>query len=200
MGPAGARNKFLLFSSQRELREHDSRTRCQGDGSSGAILPSANNINDVVPSYLLTGSYKPRPSTPTIANAMDVGDPSNFDRILDLFCHRHDWITQHMEGYSYSDTEIREIIGRVYRESGYLCDPHGATGCQAALSYRKKHPGQTGIFLETAHPAKFRESVEKVIGKELELPERLAAFVGRKKQSHPIGPEFAEFSEYLSNQ
>jgi threonine synthase len=161
---------------------------------------SANNINDVVPSYLLTGSYKPRPSTPTIANAMDVGDPSNFERILDLFNHRHDWITHHMEGYSYSDTEIREIIGRVYRESGYLCDPHGATGCQAALSYREKHPGQTGIFLETAHPAKFRESVEEVIGKELELPERLAAFEGRKKQSHPIVPEFAEFKEYLSKQ
>jgi len=161
---------------------------------------SANNINDVVPSYLLTGSYKPRPSTPTIANAMDVGDPSNFDRILDLFNHRYDWITQHMEGYSYSDREIRGIIGKVYRESGYLCDPHGATGYQAAKSYREKHPEKTGIFCETAHPAKFRESVEEVIGKELELPERLAAFVGRKKQSHPIGSDYSEFREYLSNQ
>jgi len=159
---------------------------------------SVNNINDVVASYLLTGKYKPRPSTPTIANAMDVGDPSNFDRILDLFKHRHDWITRHMEGYSYNDTEIREIIGRVYRESGYLCDPHGATAYQAALSYREKHPEQKGIFLETAHPAKFRESVEEVIGKEIELPNRLAAFVGKQKQSHPIGRDFAEFKNYLN--
>jgi threonine synthase len=159
---------------------------------------SVNNINDVVASYLLTGSYQPRPSTPTIANAMDVGDPSNFDRILDLFNHRHDWITRHMHGYSYSDREIREIIGRVYRETGYLCDPHGATGYQAASSYREQHPGETGIFLETAHPAKFRESVEEVIGKEVELPERLAAFAGREKQSHPMGREYAAFKEYLS--
>ena len=161
---------------------------------------SANNINDVVASYLLTGNYKPRPSTPTIANAMDVGDPSNFDRILDLFNHRHDWITRHLQGYSYTDTEIREIIGRVYRESGYLCDPHGATGYQAAKSFRENHSEQTGIFLETAHPAKFRESVEEVIGKEVELPERLAAFAGREKQSHPIEPEFVKFKEYLHNQ
>jgi threonine synthase len=160
---------------------------------------SANNSNDVVASYLLTGEYKPRPSTPTIANAMDVGDPSNFDRILDLFNHRYDWITQHMEGYSYSDSEIREIIGRVYRETGYLCDPHGATGYQAARSYREKHPEQTGIFLETAHPAKFRESVEEVIGEKLELPERLAAFVDRKKHSHPIEADFPAFKEYLSS-
>ncbi|TFH21928.1 MAG: threonine synthase [Bacteroidia bacterium] len=161
---------------------------------------SANNINDVIASYLLTGSYKPRLSTPTIANAMDVGDPSNFVRILDLFCQKHEWITQHMEGYSYSDTQIREIIGRVYRETGYLCDPHGATGYQAAKSYREKHPGLTGVFLETAHPAKFRESVEEVIGKELELPERLAAFVTKEKQSHPIRPDYTEFRKYLCNQ
>jgi len=159
---------------------------------------SVNNINDVVASYLLTGNYQPRPSTPTIANAMDVGDPSNFDRILDLFDHRHEWITRHLEGYSYSDREIREIIGRVYRETGYLCDPHGATGYQAANSYREKHPEKTGIFLETAHPAKFRESVEEVTGKEVELPERLAAFAGREKQSLLMGSGYPEFREYLS--
>ncbi len=158
---------------------------------------SANNINDVVPSYLLTASYKPRPSTPTIANAMDVGDPSNFERIQDLFNHNYDWITRHMEGFSYSDTEIREIIGRVYRLTGYLCDPHGATGYQAALSYKEQHPGLSGIFLETAHPAKFRESVEEVIGKELEIPERLAAFAGREKQSIPMGTDFQELKDYL---
>jgi len=161
---------------------------------------SVNNINDVVASYLLTGSYKARPSIPTIANAMDVGDPSNFDRILELFDHKHARITRHLEGYSYSDTEIRKIIARVYRETGYLCDPHGATGYGAAKTYREKHPGTTGIFLETAHPAKFRETVEEVVGKKVELPERLAAFADREKQSLPLGSEYATFKEYLRTQ
>jgi len=159
---------------------------------------SVNNLNDVVASYLLTGRYNPRPSVPTIANAMDVGDPSNFDRILDLFDQHHEWITEHLEGYSYNDREIREVIGRVYRESGYLCDPHGATGYEAARSYRREHPEMTGIFLETAHPAKFRETVEEVIGEKVVLPERLAAFEGREKQSVVIGPEYPAFREYLS--
>ncbi len=161
---------------------------------------SANNINDVVASYLLTGRYNPRPSTPTIANAMDVGDPSNFDRILDLFMHKYEWITEHLEGYSYNDTEIRNIIGRVYKDTGYLCDPHGAIGYQAARSYRDNHPELAGIFLETAHPAKFRESVEEVIGKAVDVPERLAAFANREKKSVMMNADFAEFREYLFNQ
>jgi len=161
---------------------------------------SVNNINDVVASYLLTGSYKARPSIPTIANAMDVGDPSNFDRILELFDHKHAWITRHMEGYSFSDTEIRKIIARVYRETGYLLDPHGATGYEAAKTHREKHPGAAGIFLETAHPAKFRETVEEVTGKKVDLPERLAAFADREKQSLPMGSEYPAFKEYLMNQ
>jgi threonine synthase len=160
---------------------------------------SVNNLNDVVASYLLTGDFRPRPSTPTIANAMDVGDPSNFDRVLDLFDHRYEWIIQHMHGYSYTDTEIREIIGRVYRQTGYLCDPHGATGCQAARSFREEHPGLTGIFLETAHPAKFRETVEEVIGETVELPERLAAFSKGTKVSVPVTPDFEVFKDYLRN-
>jgi threonine synthase len=161
---------------------------------------SANNINDVVASYLLTGRYQPRSSVPTIANAMDVGDPSNFVRILDLFDHHYEWITGVLHGYSYSDTEIRGIIGRVYKESGYLCDPHGATGYQAAKSFRKEHPEFTGIFLETAHPSKFRESVGEVIQKPVELPERLAAFAGREKKSIPIEPDPVVLKEYLLNQ
>ncbi|MCK5136243.1 MAG: threonine synthase [Bacteroidales bacterium] len=161
---------------------------------------SANNINDVVPVYLLTGKFKPRPSTATIANAMDVGDPSNFDRILDLFDHKHKWITTHMQGFSYSDHEIREIISRVYRKTGYLCDPHGATGYQAARTFMDDHPGYTGIFLETAHPAKFKESVEEVTGKPVEIPERLAVFADREKTSTPLKPAYRDFKSYLLNQ
>ncbi|MDF1576064.1 MAG: threonine synthase [Bacteroidales bacterium] len=158
---------------------------------------SVNNLNDVVASYLLTGSFKPRPSTSTIANAMDVGNPSNFDRILDLFQRKHEWITRHLQGYSYSDKEIREVIGEVYKRTGYLCDPHGATGYQAAVSYRKEHPELTGIFLETAHPAKFRESVEEVTGERVELPGRLAAFADREKLSVPLPNDYLEFRNYL---
>ena len=158
---------------------------------------SANNLNDVVPSYLLTGKYRPRPSTPTIANAMDVGDPSNFERILDLFNHNYDWITMHMHGYSYSDHDIREIIGRVYTETGYLCDPHGATGYQAARTFLNDHPDQTGVFLETAHPAKFKETVEEVIGEPVKIPERLAAFANRKKVSKMMNPTYRDFKNYL---
>jgi len=158
---------------------------------------SVNNLNDVVASYLLTGKFSPRPSVPTIANAMDVGNPSNFDRILDIFKHNYEWITRHLHGYSYSDSEIREVIGQVYKRTGYLCDPHGATGYQAAASYRKEHPELSGIFLETAHPAKFKESVEAVIGESVELPERLAAFSGREKQVIPINSDYQEFREHL---
>ncbi len=158
---------------------------------------SVNNLNDVVASYLLTGKYNPRPSTPTIANAMDVGDPSNFDRILDLFNQNYEWITQHLVGYSYTDNEIREVIGQVFKKTGYLCDPHGATGYRAAQSYRKEHPELTGIFLETAHPAKFRESVEEVIGEAVEVPERLAAFADKEKQVVRIQPDYKEFRQYL---
>jgi threonine synthase len=158
---------------------------------------SANNLNDVVPAYLLTGKFKPRLSTPTIANAMDVGDPSNFDRILDLFDHKHEWITEHIHGFSYSDHEIRDIIGKVYRKTGYLCDPHGAIGYQAARSYKDEHPEYTGIFLETAHPAKFKESVEEVIGKSVEIPDRLAAFATREKLSILLKPAYRDFKAYL---
>jgi len=158
---------------------------------------SVNNLNDVVASYLLTGRFSPRPSTPTIANAMDVGDPSNFVRILDLFDQNYEWITKHLHGYSYSDTEIREVIAKVYKEKGYLCDPHGATGYQAAQTYRKEHPELTGIFLETAHPAKFKESVEEVIRNTVELPKRLAAFADRKKEAVSLQPDYQEFRQYL---
>ena len=161
---------------------------------------SVNNLNDVVASYLRTGSFQARPSTPTIANAMDVGDPSNFVRILDLFDHKHERVIKHLQGFSYTDQEIRGIIAEAYRKTGYICDPHGATAYQAARSYREEHPGLTGIFLETAHPAKFRESVEEVIAKTVELPERLAAFSSREKKSVAMGPEFKAFKTYLADQ
>jgi threonine synthase len=158
---------------------------------------AASNANDVVPAYLSSGTYRPRPSVPTIANAMDVGAPSNFERILDLFNHRHDRITRHLTGYAFSDQQIREVITRVYRETGYVLDTHGATGYEAARSYRTTHPGSPVIFLETAHPAKFGEEVENAIGTAVDVPTRLADFAKRKKMSVPIGKDYNEFREYL---
>ena len=160
---------------------------------------SANNINDIVPSYLESGKFLPRTSVTTIANAMDVGDPSNFVRILDLFDGQHARVSSHLKGYVYSDDEIRNIIKRVFRSTGYVLDPHGATGYQAAKSFLADNPDATGVFLETAHPAKFIETVEPLIGHPCKVPERLAAFSEREKQSIGIEKEFAGFKSYLMN-
>jgi threonine synthase len=160
---------------------------------------SVNNQNNVVASYLESGKFEPRPSVQTIANAMDVGDPSNFVRVLGLFNQKFEWIKEHLKGFSYSDREIRESIAEVHKQSGYLLDPHGATGYRAAQNYRKEHPDHTGIFLETAHPAKFKETVEEVIGQVVDVPERLAAFSNGKKEAVFLPPLFAEFRNYLMN-
>ena len=157
---------------------------------------AANNQNDVVYEYLMTGEYTPRPSVETIANAMDVGAPSNFARILDLYEHSHDVISQKIIGYRYSDEEIRKVISEVFEEHGYLCDPHGACGFQSLTEFLKDD--QVGVFLETAHPAKFTETVEKVIGTgKVELPEKLAAFMTGKKQTVELKNSYQEFRNYL---
>jgi threonine synthase len=157
---------------------------------------AANNNNDIVFNYLNTGNYEPRPSVQTIANAMDVGDPSNFVRILDLYDHSHETIQQKIKGFRYSDEQIRKTMKRVYDECGYTLDPHGACGYEALEEFLGEN--QVGIFLETAHPAKFTETVEEVIGKgKVPLPEKLAEFMKGEKQNISMGKEFDEFKTYL---
>jgi threonine synthase len=157
---------------------------------------AANNQNDVVYEYLKTGEYNPRPSVETIANAMDVGAPSNFARILDLFEHSHEKISSVMKGFRYSDEQIRETIKNVFSQTGYLCDPHGACGYQALADFLK--PNQTGVFLETAHPAKFTETVAQVVGaSNVEIPQRLAAFLKEDKQVKKLGNDFQNLKKYL---
>ncbi|WP_297099972.1 threonine synthase [uncultured Draconibacterium sp.] len=159
---------------------------------------AANNENDVVFEYLNSGEYKPRPSVETIANAMDVGAPSNFARILDLYKNEHPVIAEKIKGYRYSDEEIREVVLKVYNECNYLCDPHGACGYQSLSEYLSDN--EIGVFLETAHPAKFTETVEKVIGKgKVELPVKLAAFMKGEKQSEQMTKEYEDFKTYLLN-
>ena len=157
---------------------------------------AANNQNDVVYEYLETSKYNPRPSVETIANAMDVGAPSNFVRILDLFNHSHEKISSVLKGFRYSDEQIRETIKNVFSQTGYLCDPHGACGYQALADFLK--PNQTGVFLETAHPAKFTETVAQVVGaSNMEIPQRLAAFLKEDKQVKELGNDFQDLKKYL---
>ncbi|VAW16376.1 Threonine synthase, partial [hydrothermal vent metagenome] len=157
---------------------------------------AANNANDIVFEYLQTGNYNPRPSVETIANAMDVGDPSNFARILDLYGHSHEEISQMLKGYRYSDEEIRKVIDKVYKNTGYLLDPHGACGYESLEEYLSE--GQVGVFLETAHPAKFTETVEGVIGKgNVPLPDKLAEFMKGEKKIFRLGKDFEGFKGFL---
>jgi threonine synthase len=160
---------------------------------------AANNSNDIVFNYLETGEYNPKASVQTIANAMDVGDPSNFVRVLDLYDHSHKAIAADIKGYRYNDKQIRETVKKVYKETGYLLDPHGACGYQSLEEYLTDD--QVGIFLETAHPAKFTETVEEIIGVgNVPLPDKLAAFMIGTKQSISLDKEFATFKEFLKSE
>lgn len=156
---------------------------------------AANNKNDIFLRYLLTGVYIPRPSVQTIANAMDVGDPSNFARVLDLYNHSHNAILKDISGYMSDDNDIRKTVKDVYDRTGYILDPHGACGFEALKHSIKKE--ETGIFLETAHPAKFIETVENIIGEKIEIPSKLRDFMKGTKQSTEIGKDFQGFKALL---
>jgi threonine synthase len=158
---------------------------------------AANNRNDVFSEYLQTGVYTPRSSVATLANAMDVGNPSNFARILDMYGHDHAGITSDISGSRYTDGQIEDTLREVRQRYGYLPDPHGACGYQALVD-RQLRPGETGVFLETAHPAKFKETVDRITGIPVEIPDRLQAFMRGRKQSIPLGKTFAEFKSYLA--
>ena len=159
---------------------------------------AANNKNDIVYKYLKSGKYVPKASVSTIANAMDVGAPSNFARILELYNHSHQDISNDMIGYRYSDNEIRETMKQVFAEENYMLDPHGAVGYRALKEDMKAD--EVGVFLETAHPAKFTETVESVLGEgTVLLPEKLVAFMKGEKLSIRLSTEFADFKQFLLN-
>lgn len=204
---------FYYFNAYAQLKKQDKAKDvvfCVPSGNFGNItagliakkmgLPikrfiAANNKNDIFLQYLNTGVYTPRPSTQTIANAMDVGDPSNFARVLDLYNHSHDAITSEIAGYSYTDEDIRKTLKATYEKTGYLLDPHGACGYQALIDGLKE--SETGVFLETAHPAKFLETVESIIDQSVEIPEKLKAFMKGEKKSIAIDKTFEEFKALL---
>jgi threonine synthase len=201
---------FYAYAQLKKLGVTDKIVVCVPSGNFGNIcagifgyftgLPihrfiAANNANDIFFKYLQTGKYEPKPSRQTLANAMDVGDPSNFARIYDLFGGDHSKITALISGATYSDEQIRETMKQCYASTGYILDPHGTCGYRALKEGLR--PGETGIFLETAHPAKFKEKVDDIINDNVKIPERLAAFMKGTKQSIAMPNDFAQFKAYL---
>jgi threonine synthase len=158
---------------------------------------AACNANDVVPSYLETGAYTTKPAVPTLSNAMDVGDPSNFVRVLEIFNREFASLKKVLTSYSISDEETKETIRNVYGKFHYLPDPHGAVGYLALERYLEQHPGEKGIFLETAHPVKFYDAVEAETGQKVLLPDSVRHLLGKKKQSIKLAPDFNELKSFL---
>ena len=209
---------FNAYARMKALGKADNLMMCVPSGNFGNIcsalfghqqgLPfkrfiAANNANDIFYKYLQSGKYEPKASVQTLANAMDVGDPSNFARILNLYSQNgalssedtHAAITSLISGATYSDDQIKETMRQCYKETGYILDPHGACGYQALADGLK--PDEVGVFCETAHPAKFKEKVDDILSIDVEIPARLAAFMKGEKQSVPMTKDFSDFKQYL---
>jgi threonine synthase len=212
---------FNAYARMKALDKADELVMCVPSGNFGNIcsalfghqmgLPikrfiASNNANDVFFNYLLTGKYSPKPSIQTLANAMDVGDPSNFARIINLYSQNkkltdeatHHRITNLISGATYKDEEIKQTMRQCYEENGYILDPHGACGYQALVD--SLQPGEVGVFCETAHPAKFKEKVDDILGIDVEIPARLRAFMEGEKQNVPMTKHFEDFKQYLLKQ
>ena len=212
---------FNAYARMKALGKADELVMCVPSGNFGNIcsalfghrmgLPikrfiAANNANDVFYQYLQSGEYHPKASIQTLANAMDVGDPSNFARILNLYSENgklssaetHKRITSLISGATYADEVIADTMKKCYNETGYILDPHGACGYKALKENLR--PGEVGVFCETAHPAKFKENVDRILGTDIEIPERLAAFMKGKKQSVEMSKDFADFKRFLMSE
>ncbi|MBR4302150.1 MAG: threonine synthase [Bacteroidaceae bacterium] len=201
---------FNAYAQMKRQGKADNLVICVPSGNFGNItaglfgwymgLPvkrfiAANNANDIFYNYLQSGVYSPKPSVQTLANAMDVGDPSNFARILDLYGNSHADIAAHIGGATYKDEQIAETLKDVYEKTGYLLDPHGACGYRALQE--QLAADEYGVFLETAHPAKFKEKVDVIIDGDIDIPAKLRAFMEGTKQSEPISKEYSDFRSFL---
>lgn len=204
---------FNAYARMKELGLADQLVMCVPSGNFGNIcsalfgkrmgLPvkrfvAANNANDIFFKYLLTGKYEPKASVQTIANAMDVGDPSNFARIYDLYKADHAAICKDIAGATYTDEDIRTTMKECYSETGYILDPHGACGYQALSDLLQS--GEVGVFCETAHPAKFKDTVDAILSSDIEIPARLQAFMKGEKQSVEMTKDFDAFKSFLLQQ
>jgi threonine synthase len=161
---------------------------------------ASTNVNDAVPRYLETGTYEPLPTLPTISNAMDVGNPSNFIRIQKIYNNDIFKMKKDVSGFRFSDSETRKAMKEIYEAAGYIADPHGAVGYLGLKAYlENQNENLYGVFLETAHPVKFDEEVTKTQKFEVEVPERLKATLSQKKVSIPIN-DYSELKSFLLNQ
>ncbi len=158
---------------------------------------AATNINDAVPQYLDSKKFTPKPSVTTISNAMDVGNPSNFARMLDLYHHDFEKLSSDITGYSFTDDETKKAMNDVYRNSDYILDPHGAVGYLGLKRYQSKYSKSAGVFLETAHPAKFLETVSQTLKQPVEIPELLKNYLLKEKKTINVSSEFADFKKIL---
>ena len=201
---------FYAYAQMKRQGLHSELVFCVPSGNFGNItaalfahrmgLPikrfiAANNANDVFYQYLQTGKYQPKPSVQTIANAMDVGNPSNFARIYDLYGGNHHTISQLIAGFRFNDDEIRATIRDCFQQTGYVLDPHGACGYKALQLSLSEN--EHGVFCETAHPAKFKETVDAVLPTPIDIPERLARFMQGRKQTYPMNNSFDKFKDFL---
>ena len=204
---------FNAYAQMKRLGKADNLVICVPSGNFGNItaglfgwfmgLPvkrfiAANNANDIFYNYLKSGVYSPKPSVQTLANAMDVGDPSNFARVLALYGGSHKDIAGHIGGATYTDEQIKETLKDCYERTGYLLDPHGTCGYRALKE--QLQPGEYGVFLETAHPAKFKEKVDAITGGDVEIPARLQAFMKGTKQSVELSKDYTDFRNFLMAQ
>jgi threonine synthase len=160
---------------------------------------AACNANDVIPEFVKSGKYQPKTAVATISNAMDVGDPSNFGRVMEIFGQSLPLLTDRFDSYSISDEKTIETIAGVYRDHHYLLDPHGAVGYISLEKFLADHKGRKGIVLETAHPVKFPESVEKVTGVAIKYPLQVEKLMQREKRSTPVPAEYQAVKEFLQN-
>ena len=204
---------FYYFEAFKQIKgEEDNVVFCIPSGNFGNLtaglfakrmgLPihhfiAATNANDVVPEYLFSGKYLPRPSVRTISNAMDVGNPSNFARMMDLYGSTWNSIKNEISGYFFYDDETKEGVKEVFQKYNYTIDPHGAVGYLALKEYQREHPDTKGIILETAHPSKFIDDMEDILQSKIEIPKRLAVLASRKKNSVEMDNDYATFKNWL---
>lgn len=203
---------YYFFAYKQWLQKDNAPVVCVPSGNFGNIcagllanasgLPvkhfiAATNANDVVPQYFASQNYQPKKAVATISNAMDVGDPSNFVRILELFQQQYGNLIAKVSSCSVTDDVTKQTLLAVYNQHNYLCDPHGAVAFRALEDYLQLHPGDKGIFLETAHPVKFFDVVEPVIGQTVEIPASIEEQLKLEKKSTIINADFAALKDYL---
>jgi threonine synthase len=158
---------------------------------------AACNANDPVPDFLKTGNYQPKKAMPTISNAMDVGDPSNFIRIMEIFHQQIDGLKKTLNGYTITDDETSASLVSVFQKHDYLLDPHGAVAFNALQQYQALHPNTKGVFLETAHPVKFFDVIEPLINQTVPVPDIVAEQIRKEKVSVKISADINALKEFL---